>query len=401
MSKRIPSSAILSLIFIVSATHCFADPFGGLFNKHKNNGDDKSNSNAPLPPFNGPKKRMAVMPLENKTSNGGVSTFNQTNTGITNSTNGIPSTNSTTVTIQPPSDFGSGLTEMLTTELSKTNRFILLERANLTDVQSEQKQDADPSFDQASAAKPGSLLGAQIIIRGAITEYSYSSSGSSTDAAINAANSVSNTIGTITGGAVGGDQTSDNTSVNMGFSNCKASITLDLRIINASTGEIIDSVNASGSTKNKSFNISADVANAQVGTTDFNNSPLGEAVRQAIDGAVYQICTDQLLNSIPWEAQIAELDSSGTTVSTVYLDSGSDAGVKVGDVLTILKPGRTITSPETRLVIGRTKDTFIGHVHVDSVTNDLATASVVDGTGFAIGQCARYATDVTAANTTP
>jgi curli biogenesis system outer membrane secretion channel CsgG len=51
--------------------------------------------------------------------------------------------------IQPTSNFGTGLTEMLTTEPSKTNEFVLLERQNLvSDVQGEQKQDRCPSFNQ-------------------------------------------------------------------------------------------------------------------------------------------------------------------------------------------------------------------------------------------------------------
>jgi curli biogenesis system outer membrane secretion channel CsgG len=386
--------AIFASMVIVIPRAVQADPFGGLFS-HKSGDKDASKSDTPaLPPYSGPKKRVAVMPLDDKVSASTAATT------VQGGQPGIPGTTSTT-TIQPPSDFGTGLTEMLTTELSKTNRYVLLERQNLTDVTGEQSQDAAPGFDQASAPKAGSLLGAQILIRGAVTEYSYSTSGSSTNAGIGNGGAVSSAVGSAIGGTLGGliggsTAGTSSSGIGGGYSHCTAKLTIDLRIIDASSGEIIDSVDADGSASSSSFNLSADVQNAQFGTSTFNQTPLGKAVRQAIDGAVYQICADQNLNAIPWEAQVADMDSAGTSVSTLYLDAGSDAGVKAGDVLTVLKPGRTIISPETRTVIGRTKDSVIGHCHVDSVTNNLATASVVDGAGFAVGQCVRYPNDVTA-----
>jgi curli biogenesis system outer membrane secretion channel CsgG len=390
------------LFLVLSASMLFqtaiplrADPFGGLFSKKKS--DTSGNaaytvSTVPgLPPYSGPKKRMAVEPFEDKVTSASSATM--VSNGMNMGPAVAPATSSTSITIQPPSDFGSGLTEMLMTELSKSNRFVLLERQNLADVTGEQKQDADPSFDQPSAPKSGALLGAQILIRGAITEYSYTSSGSSSQGLIG----YKGLVGNVLGGALGG--TSSANTAGAGYSTCKAALTIDLRIIDGSTGEIIDSVSSNGSSTSHSYNITDSAVNGGgVGTTSFDSSPLGAAVRQAVDGAVYQICTDQDLNAIPWECQVADLDSSsGAAIDTLYLDAGSNAGLKPGDLLSVMKPGRAIVSPETRLVIGRTKDKLLGRCQVQSVTPDLATATVVDGAGFAVGNVVQFTHAVPAA----
>ncbi|MBQ3922231.1 MAG: hypothetical protein II707_02960, partial [Spirochaetales bacterium] len=62
-----------------------------------------------------------------------------------------------------------GLNDMLTTAMFKTNKFDLVEREKLNLVLKEQKLSNSDEFDPSTAAEIGALLGAQYIITGKIT----------------------------------------------------------------------------------------------------------------------------------------------------------------------------------------------------------------------------------------
>lgn len=119
-----------------------------------------------LPPYYGPRKRIGVMNMDVKV----------TATSYTAPTSNGGSVTTTSVQIPPPTDFGTGLTEMLTTALIDSKRFVVLERSALQDIQSEQQLGASGGVNPNSAPKTGQLLGAQALIRGAVTEYSFEES---------------------------------------------------------------------------------------------------------------------------------------------------------------------------------------------------------------------------------
>lgn len=313
--------------------------------------DNKYKVKLDLPPYTGPKKRLGVMDLEVKVT--ATTTTTPTTTGGTNTVQTISAPTNT--------DFGTGLTEMLTTALIDSGRFVVLERKAMQDIQTEQQLGASPTANPAAATTAGHLLGAQALIRGAVTEFSYSSSSTGTNGI----------FGNV---------------LNLSHSNNEATVVLDIRIYDAATSVILDSVKGTGKVKSSATGVNVDYSNIQVGGATFQDSPLGEATRRAIADCVKQIC--QRMEKYPWEARVAELETDG---SAVYINAGSTMGVKVGDEFDIFHPGRDITDPETKTSIGRTKDTKCGHVKVDSVTPGLAIAKVVDGSGFAINDVVRFA----------
>src|SRR6476646_7553564 len=94
-------------------------------------GSNKSNkkekgtrSNDSLTNWKGPMMRLAVMDL--------------TGSALKMQTATQPSISTTTIAIPPPADFARGMTEMLTTALTKSERFVVLERAALDKVTAEQ-----------------------------------------------------------------------------------------------------------------------------------------------------------------------------------------------------------------------------------------------------------------------
>ncbi|MCA1732811.1 MAG: CsgG/HfaB family protein, partial [Acidobacteria bacterium] len=82
----------------------------------------------------------------------------------------------TSMQIPPPADFALGLTEMLTTELMRTGRFIVLERQGIADITAEQDLGAGERANAETAVTAGGIVGAQALIRCAVTEYSYAQS---------------------------------------------------------------------------------------------------------------------------------------------------------------------------------------------------------------------------------
>jgi curli biogenesis system outer membrane secretion channel CsgG len=304
--------------------------------------------------YTGPKKRLAVMDMEVKISS--VSSAEPTTSG------GVTTT--TTVYIPPPTDFGTGLTEMLTTALVDTGRFIVLERKALADIQAEQQLGASGALDPSSAPPVGKLLGAQVLIRGAVTEYTYRKS--------------------TTGGSV-------NVLKGLGLaaSKVEAAVVLDIRIYSATTGQVVDSVKAEGRASSSGASIDVDTDEVKMSASGFSQSPLGQATRQAIERAVKFII--ERMEEMPWEGRIAEMDTDESgSVATIYINAGSSTGFKVGDEFEIYRPGREIIDPETKVVIGRTKDKLLGRCRIDSLTKDISLALPVEGEGFQIGDIVRF-----------
>ena len=292
-----------------------------------------------LQPYFGPKKRAVVSDLEVKVQN--VTTTVSTPSG---------NTSVVSLDLQQPTEFGSGLTEMLITALLESKRFIVLDRKTIEDFATER---ALPNTDPATVSKAGRLLGAQVIVKGAVTEISFKRSGGG-------GNLVSEVI--------------DGTVVNS-----VATVAIDLRIIDVDTGQILDSVRAVGKVGSKLMSLNLKLEDVKIGVASFDNGPLGFAVRAAVTEAVKKIA--ERVEKLPWEARIAEVVDEDGQIQ-LYLNAGTEAGLKVGDVLEVTRLGRVITDPDTGLVIGRTRGKAIGTCRIQSVEPKLSMAIPIEGTGF-------------------
>ncbi len=296
-----------------------------------------------LPAYHGPKKRAVVTAMEVKVN--GVATTAPTPSGTTTVV---------TLDLEQPTEFGTGLTEMLITSLVESDRFVVLERMNVDDVKKE--------LDAQGKTEAPKLLGAQILVRGAITELKMKRSGSGADGKI-------------------GEQ------ISFSKSKVEALVGLDLRLIDVETGRIIDSVRAEGkaTTTRQSFNISKD--EIKFGTASFDSGPLGGAVRAAIRDAVRRICLRT--EKIAWEGRVVEV--TGEVEPEVYVNAGEGSGLKVGDELSVERAGKLLTDPDTEAIIGRAKGAAVGKIRITHIEPSYSVGQIVEGTGFQRGDVVRLA----------
>jgi len=245
----------------------------------------------------------------------------------------------------PPSDFAVGLTEMLTTELFKTGKFLVLERKGLAEIAMEQDLVTGRRVNPETGAKTGAIIGAQALVRCAITEYSYTQSGSS------------GSINLIRGLSLGG-------------SSVKAVVGIDTRIYDATTSEVLASVVAHGTATAGGIDVSYTDANVSVGGSQFKSTPLGKASRDAIDEAVQFIVAK--LGDVPWEARVIRADT------VIYLNAGEESGVAVGQSFSVFRPGEDLVDPASGVNLGA-PDHPIGTLKITAVKPKFSVAQLTQG----------------------
>ncbi|HWZ46269.1 MAG TPA: CsgG/HfaB family protein [Candidatus Saccharimonadales bacterium] len=292
-------------------------------------------------PWQGPKLRLAVTDLNSSALK-----------------NPPPPGQPGTAYISPPAEFARGITEMLTTALVKSGHFIVLERASLDKVTAEQDFAAGNRANAETSAKAGQIIGAQAIITGDITEFSYSSSG----------------YGASLAGLHG-------LGSKLGKLKTTARVVIDLRIVDATTGQVVAAQRAEG--KATMSNVSAGLFKGQ---QDFNaatahDTPLGEATRQALERTVTAIAAS--MQAVPWSARV--IDSRD---GMIYINAGRAAGIQAGVEFDVFHPSEPLVDPETGRNLGA-PDSLIGSVAVEKALDNYAVARITSGSGMQRGDVVR------------
>ncbi len=255
-------------------------------------------------------------------------------------------------------NIGSGMADMLVTQLVKTGKFTVIERQELQKILEEQGLGMSGMVTPQSAAQVGKLLGVELMVMGSVSEFGEKSSG------------IGGSIGRF---GIGGK-----------VSKKEARAGVDMRLVNTSTGEIVAAEKAEGSEKSTSLD-NVQLQDIDFGNpTNWDNTILGKASRKAIDKCVEAI--DKAMTNIPWEGKIIKASADGT----IYMKPGSASGVKAGMEFTVYKPGEELIDPDTGLSLGN-EEQRIGKVKVVQDIGDgkACKAIVVSGTGFDAGDLVR------------
>jgi curli biogenesis system outer membrane secretion channel CsgG len=249
---------------------------------------------------------------------------------------------------------GDGMADMLTTTLVKSGKYVVMERQEITRILDEQKMGQTGMVTPQSAAEVGKLLGVELAIMGAVTEFGYTKSDK--------------------GGRLKG--------ISVGVKSQKATVAVDVRMVNTSTGEIL----AAETVRKEKSSSGLSLSTPQVGFRDqnsFDNSLVGKVTRESIDAIVGLI--DSQMEQVPWGGKIILVQGT-----SVFMKPGSDAGVKVGDQFTVYKEGQKLVDPDTGLELGSVEEK-VGTIEVQQiVANGKAAKCVIKmGSGMDKGDIIR------------
>lgn len=272
---------------------------------------------------------------------------------------------STTIALPPPPDFSRGLTQMLTTALVAQQSFVVLERAQINHVLGEQDFTNSGRVTPETSISIGKVLGAQVLITGDITEFSYKQSSAGSKLGL---------LGGVVGGAI--------QSVGAKADKVTAQVALDLRVLDATTGEVLGSARGEGKASATAVGADLAVANQSFGIGGSVDTPLGQASRRAIEKAVEQLAAT--LRDAPWSGRVGEVRAG-----EVYINAGSQVGVAAGMEFDVFEQGRAVTDPSTGSVLGAPEQR-IGRIAIVRVAPKYAVGKVVEGKGFKRNDVVRF-----------
>lgn len=317
----------------------------------------KNQNDQPPPPYVGPKKRIAIM---NKDLDGNTAPHGEWYKAWSASHG-----------VKDADDVGLKMNTMLTTALQGTGRFVILERQDFNDIKGEQDLAGQGQTTAQTGAKKGSILGAEIMVRCAITEFVDDSVKESSGGGIRIP-------GGVTLGGGGGRK--------------KSKVTVDIKMYEVATSKILYTDTASGDSTSKSsaFGISGS-SGGYGGSALFGkstNDPIEKATRDAINNVVNKII--KKMEEIPWEGKVALADKDDDGKMIYVINRGEADGVRVGDELVITKPGKQIIDPDTGEKLGRSEDKVIGTCKVVSVNKNTANVEPVGGIEIKAGAVVKY-----------
>ena len=249
-------------------------------------------------------------------------------------------------------NIGDGLAAQLATELTRTDCFIVLDRTGLSNILREQELGLAGVVNRSTAAEAGRVIGAEVLIKGTVTEFDPNKQG-----------------GGIT---LGMALPNTPLGVRVGRNRSKAHVGLDISIIDATTGQVKASHRVTADSKTGGWTLGLDYERASLGGDTFGKTPLGIASRNALGQAVLHLARD-LTRVVERRFQIA-----GTDVGEVYLNANTASGVRTGDVMKVSTVVRRLIDPSTGLLLD-TIEREVGQVKVVEVTEHYARAELLSG----------------------
>ncbi|OGP62406.1 MAG: hypothetical protein A2169_04340 [Deltaproteobacteria bacterium RBG_13_47_9] len=168
-------------------------------------------------------------------------------------------------------------------------------------------------------------------------------------------------LGTVTDVSLLSSKASETSDEEVSF----ATVKVDIRLIDASTGNLLKST----------------IGRSPIfGTKETGEYSRSKAVLKAIDFSLDDILEGFLrqLDLLEWTTTIASIDGEN-----LYLNAGRLSGLRVGDTLEIFEPGKEIIHSTTQFSLGWTTGKLKGIVKVTELFGvDAAIGNVVQGQGF-------------------
>jgi len=248
-------------------------------------------------------------------------------------------------------NLGSGMADQLTNALVQSDNFVVLERASVADVLYEQDFAKSGRTQASTVAKTGKVVPAQILIKGVVTEFQLQESG--------------------TGAGV------SYMGFSLGTESSTAHVGLIIRIIDTTSGQILDSVRMEGKATGTGYKLGVSYEGLGIEAEQFQNTALNRAVHLVINQAVKKIGDN--LNEIPFEGKIIKVKGD-----TFYTNIGSRNNVFGGDMFHVYSSGTELIDPDTGEKLGSIREK-VGMVVVSSPEEKYSKAFASNGQVFKVG----------------
>ena len=199
---------------------------------------------------------------------------------------------------------GGAITDLLISQLTKSGRFIILERSKIEQIMREQALGQSGIISEETAAQVGQLLGVESIIMGNLLEASEETDSRKID-------NKKNNWGLALKATVG-------------------TVQVSYRMVNTTTGEIILADDFSASEIRPGFGLETKKFDFN-NMFDFDQTVLGIAVRKVVNKMALQITNN--VEKIEWTGKVVQ--SKADTL--IYFTPGRGAGINVGQQFNIFK----------------------------------------------------------------
>jgi curli biogenesis system outer membrane secretion channel CsgG len=271
-------------------------------------------------------------------------------------------------------DVGKGVTDLLVRFLVENGTYSVIERKAMDKILAEQNFSNSDRANPNSAAKLGKILGVDAIIVGSVTQFGNETKNQN--------------VGGGGGGlgrfGIGG----------VGHKESKAIVTLDARIVDIDTAEILGVATGHGESSRSATSLTGGGGgwsgwgggHVDFGSSDFRNTIIGEAV----NNATKQMSDGIIANNGKLQARVIKVEGLVAAVDggQIILNVGAKTGIKVGDQMEVARVGREIKDPATGQVIRRLT-TPVGVIRITEVDDISAIAVPVSGTDFKVGDAVK------------
>ena len=266
---------------------------------------------------------------------------------------------------------GEGLAEMLITELTKLNKFEVLESTALPELVSEIQLGEAGYVGESEKVDKGGFAGADFMFRGKVTRFGSKNTGVD--------------LGGFVPGSLG----------KLGVQQTKADVRIDWRIVDVATRKILKSGDSVGTQTGGGFDIGVAVnghgGNIGFNNAEFMNSALGRATVKALSNIVSAVAITDLPESGRHKQQAGKLAKQNAetqaaleaarstpgkvlaapTKDVVIVSLGEKLGFKTGDKLLVYQ---TIDTKDDKGEVVFTEEKLVGEITLDTVQDDRSKA---------------------------
>ena len=274
-------------------------------------------------------------------------------------------------------DVGKGISDLLVKFLVQDGTYSVIERKAMDKILAEQNFSNSDRANPSSAAKLGKLLGVDAIVVGSITQFGNDTKNMN----------IGGAGGNWGGFGIGG----------IGRKKSKAIVAVDARVVDIDTAEILGVASGKGEYERESTSLLGGGGswhgfgggNVDFGSSDFQQTILGEAVNAAVQQMSTGLITDNAklqTRTVTVAGLVAAVDNG-----QIVLNVGGKVGLKVGDQLNVERVTSEIKDPATGQVIRR-MSTPVGMIRITDVDDISAVGTAVSGAGFKVGDTVRTVT---------